>query len=275
MFNAFMNKISKMTAQSAELLPDVVLLHFTVVNAYMVGNANSWFLIDTGVKSVEEFIVDTAEKRFGPGIKPKAIILTHGHFDHVGCVENLARNWDIPVYAHALEIPYLIGQKKYPEPNPNADEGLVAKMSPDFPHGGIDLRFRVVALPDDNSIPGMEGWKWIHTPGHTEGHISLYRQSDGTLLVGDAFTTTKQESLLSVLTQREKIKGPPAYLTEDWEKAKNSVAQLRGLNPVLAAPSHGKPMRGEELNEHLTELCKHFDSIAVPERERLENRPPS
>jgi glyoxylase-like metal-dependent hydrolase (beta-lactamase superfamily II) len=37
------------------------------------------------------------------------------------------------------------------------------------------------------------GWKWIHTPGHTEGH-GVLQESDGTIIVGDAFTTTKQES---------------------------------------------------------------------------------
>jgi hypothetical protein len=39
----------------------------------------------------------------------------------------------------------------------------------------------------------MPGWRWMHTPGHTEGHVCLFRNSDRTLIAGDAFTTTKQE----------------------------------------------------------------------------------
>jgi len=80
--------------------------------------------------------------------------------------------------------------------DPTVDEGMVAKMSSTFPHHtSIDIGFRAVALTSDGSIPGMDGWRWIHTPGHTEGHISLFRESDRILIAGDAFTTTKQESL--------------------------------------------------------------------------------
>ena len=51
--------------------------------------------------------------------------------------------------------------------------GKVAEMSPSFPHTSIDLGERVFALPQDGKIPGIPGWRWIHTPGHTEGHISF------------------------------------------------------------------------------------------------------
>lgn len=112
----------------------------------------------------------------------------------------------------------------------------------------------------------MPGWKWVHTPGDTEGHIALFRERDGILIPGDAFTTVKQESLLSVITQNEKINGPPAYLTTDWESAETSVRLLRDLKPSLVIPSHGKPMRGTELTEHLDMLAKHFEEIAVPEQ---------
>ena len=57
----------------------------------------------------------------------------------------------------------------------------------------------------------MPGWKWIHTPGHTEGHISLFHEKDRVLIAADAFSTTKQESLLSVMTHAEQISGPPKF----------------------------------------------------------------
>jgi glyoxylase-like metal-dependent hydrolase (beta-lactamase superfamily II) len=41
-------------------------------------------------------------------------VLTHGHFDHVGSVIELADYWNVPVYAHKLELPYLVGQMDYP-----------------------------------------------------------------------------------------------------------------------------------------------------------------
>jgi glyoxylase-like metal-dependent hydrolase (beta-lactamase superfamily II) len=62
-------------------------------------------------------------------------------------------------------------------------------------------------------VPGAPGWRWIPTPGHSPGHISLLRDSDRTIVAGDAFTTTKQESLVAALTQRAEIHGPPMYFT--------------------------------------------------------------
>lgn len=270
MVNELVQFLSKLTSKSEEILPDVLLFDFTIVNACAVGTNEEWVMVDAGLSNSEEFILKETLKRFNK--RPTAIILTHGHFDHVDSLERLAEYWDVPIYAHPMEMPYLSGKKDYPLADSSVDEGLVAKMSPWFPHSAINLGFRLTALPEDGSVPGMKGWRWIHTPGHTEGHISLFRESDRTLIAGDAFTTTKQESLLSVLLRREKIKGPPAYLTTDWEMARNSVAQLRGLNPGLAIPSHGKPMRDKELEEHLVYLAENFEEVAVPEDGRFVDR---
>ncbi len=216
-----------------------------------------------------DYIVKSAQERFGKESRPKAILLTHGHFDHVGSVGRLAECWDVPVYAHELEIPYITGTKDYPLGDPEVDEGLVAKMSPSFPHRSINLGHRAVILPKDGSVPGMPDWKWIHTPGHTEGHVSFFREKDKVLIVGDAFTTTKQESFASVLTQQEQIKGPPAYLTTDWQAAQKSAERIKNLKPEWAIPSHGLPIKGEELAKHLELLTQHFRDIAVPNQGRF------
>jgi glyoxylase-like metal-dependent hydrolase (beta-lactamase superfamily II) len=79
----------------------------------------------------------------------------------------------------------------------------------------------------------------------------------------------KQESILSVITQNEKISGPPKYLTTDWEAAEKSVRNLKDLNPTLIIPSHGQPMEGEELSKHLQILVDDFDKIAVPRQGRF------
>lgn len=269
MINDLLKGLSKLTTTSQEITPDILILQFTIVNACIVGEAGEWVLVDTGLENSFEFIFESANERFGEVSIPKAIILTHGHFDHAGSAMKLAEKWDVPVYAHEKELPYITGRKDYPEGDPTVDEGLVAKMSPSFPHKSINLAYRAVALPADNSIPGMPGWKWVHTPGHTEGHVSLFRESDKTLIVGDAFTTTKQESFISVLTQREKIKGPPSYLTTDWAAAKKSVEIIKALNPDLAVPSHGLPMKGQELARHLDMLLRDFNEIAIPDQGRF------
>jgi glyoxylase-like metal-dependent hydrolase (beta-lactamase superfamily II) len=78
-----------------------------------VGPANAgdgeWVLIDAGLPASANDIRSAARARFGANGRPYAIIMTHGHFDHVGALESLASEWDVPVYAHARELPYLNG----------------------------------------------------------------------------------------------------------------------------------------------------------------------
>jgi glyoxylase-like metal-dependent hydrolase (beta-lactamase superfamily II) len=273
MGNKIVEGLSAITTFSKEITNDILLLEFTVVTACIVGNTGSstgeWALVDTGLENSADFILKCANERFGKDNRPQAIILTHGHFDHVGSVIKLANIWDVPVYIHELEIPYITGKKDYPIGDPTVDKGMVAKMSPTFPHKSIDIGYRATALPTDGTVPGMPGWKWIPSPGHTEGHISLFREKDRVLIVGDAFSTVKQESLMSVITQSEEISGPPKYLTTDWKAAEVSIERLKDLNPLLAIPSHGQPMEGEKLIRHLNRLVSHFDEVAKPDQGRF------
>ena len=257
---------SSTSGMGIEVKEDVYVLNTQIVNITLVGapNQDHFVLIDAGMPKADDEIIESIDKRYGKGSKPKAIILTHGHFDHVGALEALLDKWDVPVYAHELEIPYLTGQKDYPEPDYKADGGLVPEIARFFPNHGIDIRDKVHPLPVDGSVPEMPDWKWIHTPGHTPGHISLYREDDGFLIAGDAFVGVKQESLYKVLTQKQEISGPPSYFTTDWHLAKESVIKLNQLNPNFAVTGHGLPLLEEYLQKELTILATNFDEIAVP-----------
>ncbi|MEG6616697.1 MBL fold metallo-hydrolase [Peptococcaceae bacterium 1198_IL3148] len=271
MGNKLVEGLSVSATSAQQVKPDIFVLDFTIVTACLLGHPQdkNWVLVDTGLENSADFILQSVDQRFGQGSRPQAIILTHGHFDHVGSVITLANHWDVPVYAHPLELPYITGKKDYPMPDPTVGGGMVAQMSPTFPHTSINLGHRAVALPDDGSVPGIAGWRWLHTPGHTPGHICLFRHQDRVLLAADAFTTVKQESLLSVVTQSEQISGPPAYLTTDWQAAEASVNKLRDLGPSLVIPSHGQPMQGQELTQHLSMLTQHFAEMAMPEQGRF------
>ena len=249
-----------------EVRPDVAGLTVKIVNVCFVGHPGSsdWVLIDAGMPNSKELIAEVAVSRFGENARPKAILLTHGHFDHVGSAIELAEYWDVPVYAHPLEMPYLTGEKYYPYPDTQVEGGLLAKLSGLFPNTPIDLRPRIHSLSDDGSVPGMPDWRWIATPGHTQGHVSFFRDSDRAMIVGDAFVTVRQDELYQVLTQHQELSGPPRYFTPDWDAARDSVQRLAELNPRVVLTGHGRPMEGEALGRDLAALARDFDHIARP-----------
>jgi glyoxylase-like metal-dependent hydrolase (beta-lactamase superfamily II) len=172
------------------------------------GDGN-WVLIDAGIFGTMRLIAGAAKERFGGSGRPAAIVMTHGHFDHVGVLEDLAEEWQVLIYAHALERPYLDGTAAYPPPDPSVGGGLVARSSPLFPRGPVDVGRWLQTLPADGTVPPIPGWRWIHTPGHAPGHISLWRESDRTIIAGDAFITTRQESAYAVAREKPEVHGPP------------------------------------------------------------------
>ncbi len=252
-----------------EVRLDLAYKRLAIVNVVFFGPPNAgdrgWTLIDAGIPGTAGLIKKAATERFGNGARPAAIIQTHGHFDHVGGLEALAAEWDAPVYAHTLELPYLSGQEAYLPPDPTVGGGLMAAVSKLYPRGPVDVGSRLHALPEDGSVPAMSGWVWLAVPGHTPGQIALWREADRTLIAADAFITTAQESAYAVAVQRPELHGPPMYFTPDWISAKASVAKLAALEPELVVSGHGPAMQGAEMRAALHTLAQRFDQIAVPE----------
>lgn len=253
-----------------EIGDDLAYKRLAIVNVVLVGRPGAgeggWVLVDAGIGGTSALIQAAAAQRFGRG-KPAAIVLTHGHFDHVGELYTLADWWDVPVFAHTLEHPFLDGSQAYPPPDATVG-GLMARLSPLFPRDPVDVRPWLRALPADGTIPGLPGWRWIHTPGHTPGHISLWREADRALIAGDAFITTAQESAYAALTQAPELHGPPRYFTPDWPAAGASVRHLAALRPEVVITGHGRAMEGPAMRAALDALALNFEAIAVPQHRR-------
>jgi glyoxylase-like metal-dependent hydrolase (beta-lactamase superfamily II) len=248
-----------------QVLDDVFYYTNQIVNIVMIGSpTGKWVLIDAGMPGSGKKIIEVAEKRFGAGTVPECIVLTHGHFDHIGGIEDLLLHWKVPVYAHYLELPFLNGSRSYPEPDPSVEGGLLAKIANIYPYKPINIAEVVRPLSSHANLPFFEDWEWIHTPGHSPGHVSFFRKKDKVLISGDAVVTVRQDSLYKVLTQSKELNGPPRYFTNDWDLAKTSLQTLSKLEPEFLISGHGQFLSGDELKSGLKKLADSFDEVARP-----------
>ncbi|MCL2638071.1 MAG: MBL fold metallo-hydrolase [Oscillospiraceae bacterium] len=148
------------------------ILGMVSTNTYIVANGDEALIIDPEVGDDAPGVpYNLAEKCEELQIKPVAILLTHGHFDHIGAVNGLKEALKLPVYAGKAEEYFLT------DPNYNGS----AKM------GRTPLSVTADILLDDGEILELAGFKIkaISTPGHTAGGICYYFESENVLFSGD------------------------------------------------------------------------------------------
>lgn len=244
-----------------EIAPGVAWLEINgFVNVYFIGERGGpWVLVDAAMPGQFEKIRAAAEERYGGGARPEAIYLTHGHMDHAGSALALAAHWNVPVYVHRNEMPYLTGRSDYPPKDPTVG-GAIAFLSRFFPASkGVDLGNTVRELPPPGeSLPGMPGWTYVETPGHAPGQVSFFRAADRTLLAGDAFATMNLDKLADIVTKKQRLSRPPVPFTCDWVAVRRSVYRLAELSPLIVGCGHGVPLAGEEIAGNLSRFAEDF-----------------
>jgi len=243
------------SAVAREIAPDVYCLGpqgRTQTDVYFVRSGSSWALIDTGWAKDCPSIKRAAETVFGADTPPASILLTHFHPDHAGSALQLARIWDRPVYVHPDELPLANGDfaaiTKYAGP---LDHWIVLPLMRAMGRRRREAMLARSSLSDVSrpfepgvGVPGLPGWERIPTPGHTPGHVSFFRASDGVLVTGDAVVTLRLNSLAGLLLGRQGLSGPPRYTSWSWRAAKESVAKLARLEPNVLAGGHGTHLTG-------------------------------
>lgn len=126
-------EIEKLDDGTLQVLSDLACKRLVMVNVVFCGmpaaGDRNWVLVDTGLPGTASVIRRAAAKRFGRNARPAAIVLTHGHFDHAGSAVTLAEEWDVPVFAHPNEMPFLSGRQSYPPPDALIG-GFMALSSP-------------------------------------------------------------------------------------------------------------------------------------------------
>ena len=259
----------------------VVCVPTSFVNAYLIGEPGGpWALVDTGLPGFGWKLRAAAAERFGHDSRPEAIFLTHGHFDHAGNASALSDLWDVPIYAHRMELPYLTGRSDYPPPDPTVG-GAIAMLSRVLPHGSYDFGARLRTYASTTSdgwngsdhegpLPGLDGWRWIFTPGHSPGHVAIYRDADRTLLAGDALATMNMDSWIEMVIKQRELAPAGNPFISNWEKYITSVETLAALAPVTLSAGHGYPMSGGDLPGDLERFARH---LSAPRHGRYVNEP--
>ena len=184
-------------------------------NCYLVANpAGQCLIIDPGAEA--EKIISAI---WDNALIPAAIILTHGHYDHIGAVEQIAKRFGLPVYAHPAEMEVLSD----PHLNYSAYAGRPVSLSAEPIEEGN--------LP----IAGFEGVEVLHLPGHTPGSIGL---------VGDIFLISGDTVFGGGGVGRTDLPGgDPNALAESIEKI------LALDDSLVLYPGHGgRSILGREKN---------------------------
>jgi glyoxylase-like metal-dependent hydrolase (beta-lactamase superfamily II) len=249
--------LDNQSMKACEIAADLAYIRTSISNVYLVGRPEAWVLVDTGVVGYADLIRSAAEERFGADARPGAILLTHGHYDHSAGALELAKHWDVPVYAHRLEFPYLTGQSAYPKKDPTVG-GAMAFLSRFFPNRTNNISAVLRQLPASGEVPGVAGWRSILTPGHAPGNVAFWRESDRALLAGDALATADLDSWYGLVGQKPKISRPASPFTFDWVRARQSVQALAELKPTVLACGHGQPMVGPHVAAELEAFAQAF-----------------
>ncbi len=208
-----------------EIKPGIHLLDgIRGANSYLSVTEDGILVIDTGMPGNAERILKQIKALNKAAKDIKMIILTHSDIDHSGSAAELKRITGAKVAIHSGDAPSLSGDKEL-----KRVKGFIGVM---FRLMARFMRFQTIKpdiiLKDGDEIDNLTV---IHTPGHTEGSICLYKTGD-TLFAGDAIRTDK----------RGNLKFSPSVMTLNVQEALGSVKKLAKLEFDVLLPGHGKPV---------------------------------
>jgi len=138
-------------------------------NCYvLVKEDGSCLIVDPGGDG-EKLIEFLREKN----INPIGIVLTHAHFDHIGAVDVVREEYNVPAYVHINEKDWLTS------PSLNCSDFMQV--------GKIQVKEADITISEEQELTlGSYTFQVFETPGHSPGGISLYFKDKGIVLVGDA-----------------------------------------------------------------------------------------
>lgn len=186
------------------------------LNIWLIESKGEVYIIDTGIKDLVDGQIRAA-LTIGT---PKAILLTHGHRNHIQGAAKWLFYFDLPIYAHRNELIYINGTKPYPNKNILEDTGVQNIVKP--------LSEEIV-----KDLP----IQYYLTPGHSPGHVVYHHEGDNILLAGDLY-----------ITNNNALYPPIRQFTVNMNENIDSGSIIDNLKPRLISSSHGQDVL---YHEHL------------------------
>jgi glyoxylase-like metal-dependent hydrolase (beta-lactamase superfamily II) len=190
-----------------------------MVNCYLVGDV----LVDAGTAGARRRLL-----RGLSGHRVSAHLVTHAHPDHFGSSRAVCEAMDLPLWCGARDAEAI--ETATPVIGPGVVPRLLSRlpMPPAYPVA------RGLAEGDE-----VAGFQVLDVPGHSPGHIALWRESDRVLITGDVFFNLRR------------VSAPWSFLTVDVAENRESMRRLAGLRPAVTLFGHGPPLRDPDLLERV------------------------
>jgi glyoxylase-like metal-dependent hydrolase (beta-lactamase superfamily II) len=157
------------------------------------------------------------------GVEISAVALTHVHPDHQGCAKAVCDARNVPLACHADDVDAMEGRRPV-----GSGAALIPRIYDRIWTGPPHKVDRVLNEGDE-----VAGFRVIHAPGHAEGEVIFFRDSDRVAICGDVVRN------MSYLTGLPGIRQPPDEMTYDPPENRRSIQKLAALEPSLILPGHG------------------------------------
>lgn len=222
------------TALPEQIAPDVWIVRggfpLKTFNVYLVRDGDGVLAFDAGISAMTKGIAAAAASLGGL----TRVVLGHGHQDHRGAAPGLK----VPVFCHPADVAITEGDGGYSgfdfQKLNAAGKRVFPPLLRHWDGGPVDVAGTVQEGDD------VAGFKVIHLPGHADGLIGLYRESDGVALTSDCFYT---------LDPQTGIKGAPRVphpaFNLDTDQARASIRKLADIAPAVVWPGHADPITGD------------------------------